>query len=63
MHRLLKELEKLPINPDEVYKDKGWKGWDDFLGKGSSQELVAEKQEKKKKQDTDQTEGPSQGSA
>ncbi len=22
----------LPIHPDIVYRDDGWKGWDDFLG-------------------------------
>ena len=29
-----KELpDDLPSNADYVYKDKGWKGWKDFLGK------------------------------
>jgi hypothetical protein len=23
----------IPSNPDEFYKNKGWKGWPDFLGK------------------------------
>ena len=22
----------IPRNPDEIYKDRGWKGWDDWLG-------------------------------
>src|SRR4051812_19273820 len=22
----------IPSRPDQVYKGKGWKGWDDFLG-------------------------------
>ncbi|MDA8628642.1 DEAD/DEAH box helicase family protein [Bacteroidia bacterium] len=25
--------ETIPSNPDRHYKNKGWKGWDDFLGK------------------------------
>src|SRR5215211_8547646 len=24
--------EGIPIHPEKVYKDEGWKGWDDFLG-------------------------------
>lgn len=26
----------LPSHPDRCYKNKGWKGWDDFLGKNKS---------------------------
>ena len=25
-------VKTFPSNPEEFYKDKGWKGWDDFLG-------------------------------
>ena len=25
--------KRLPFNPADYYKDKGWKGWDHFLGK------------------------------
>ena len=25
--------EFIPSNPQRLYRDKGWKGWDDFLGK------------------------------
>ena len=25
--------ENIPSNPDKKYKDNGWKGWADFLGK------------------------------
>ena len=31
--KLNKELA-LPYHPDRIYKDEGWKGWDDFLGTG-----------------------------
>jgi len=24
----------MPTYPDNVYKNKGWKGWKDFLGTG-----------------------------
>lgn len=27
---------EIPYNPDRTYKEKGWKGWADFLGKESS---------------------------
>ena len=26
--------ENIPVTPEKVYKDKGWKGWGDFLGTG-----------------------------
>jgi len=25
-------IDALPDNPAKVYKNKGWKGWDDFYG-------------------------------
>jgi len=30
-----KKPDDIPATPNEVYKDKGWKGWGDFLGTGS----------------------------
>jgi superfamily II DNA or RNA helicase len=27
--------QNIPSNPDSIYKNKGWKGWADFLGKDS----------------------------
>tara|TARA_B100000767_G_scaffold242830_1_gene240137 strand:+ start:104 stop:277 length:174 start_codon:yes stop_codon:yes gene_type:complete len=28
-----KKLNNIPSKPESVYKNKGWKGWADFLGK------------------------------
>jgi len=28
-----KRTKGIPANPDVIYKDKGWKGYVDFLGK------------------------------
>ncbi|MBU3713770.1 MAG: hypothetical protein FGM46_02340 [Ferruginibacter sp.] len=28
-----KKPKEIPSNPDKTYKNKGWKGWADFLGK------------------------------
>ena len=30
---VLRPKELLPANPSSTYKDSGWDGWDDFLGK------------------------------
>ena len=29
----LKKSSKIPCAVSQVYKDNGWKGWDDFLGR------------------------------
>ena len=29
----------IPINPNDVYKDKGWGGWKDFLGTGKRTDI------------------------
>jgi len=31
-----RQTHKLPYNAHEIYKDQGWSGWDDFLGKPKS---------------------------
>ena len=33
LRKLNKIPNSIPSNPDKKYKDKGWKGWADFLGK------------------------------
>jgi len=33
LSKLKKIPNSIPSNPDKKYKDKGWKGWADFLGK------------------------------
>ena len=37
-----KNIPGLPSNPDINYKDKGWKGWGDFLGTGRSPQVSEE---------------------
>jgi hypothetical protein len=36
--KLIADLKRLdlPKSPDHVYKDSGWKGWPDFLGKSNT---------------------------
>jgi hypothetical protein len=33
LFKLGKQPPNVPRNSDQVYRDKGWKGWADFLGK------------------------------
>ena len=34
MHtKLNSKPSKIPTNPQRTYKEKGWQGWNDFLGK------------------------------